>query len=143
VAQSAQYAGVSIETVYRYRKKNAKFRSDWADAIEGAFDALMIEMLRRARFGTERAIVYGGKETGVFTDMNDSMTMRLLSLHMGKVAEHKMDNNDGDNMVDNSDTYKHLMKKLADIKLRLAKASYKDAELCSETKSAKGNIDKE
>ena len=81
VQQSADTTGVSVDTVYKHRKIDDDFREKWAEAIEIAYDELMLEMLRRARYGTEKPIIYGGKQVGVFKDLNDTMAMRLLSIH--------------------------------------------------------------
>lgn len=115
VLQSAEQVHVSVDTVYRHRKIDANFRREWAEAIEIAYDELMLEMLRRARFGTKKPIIYGGKQVGIFNDLNDTMAMRLLSMHMANVAQHKEEK-----LMDMSnDTHILLMQRLADIKKRL------------------------
>lgn len=117
VQRSADLTSVSIDTVYRHRKTDKDFREQWMQAIEIAYDELMLEMLRRARFGTEKAIIYGGKQVGVFNDLNDTMAMRLLSMHMANVAQHKIGK--AIDMTNSDDTHRLLMQRLADIKRRL------------------------
>ncbi len=117
VQQSADDTGVSVDTVYRHRKTDTKFKEQWAEAIEIAYDELMLEMLRRARYGTEKPIIYGGKKTGVFNDLNDTMAMRLLSLHLANVADHKTGKKD--DMTNSDETYQALMRRISDIKRRL------------------------
>lgn len=115
VMQSAEQVSVSVDTVYRHRKTDANFRREWAEAIEIAYDELMLEMLRRARFGTQKPIIYGGKQVGIFHDLNDAMAMRLLSMHMANVAQYKEEKS-----VDmNNDTHILLLNRLAEIKKRL------------------------
>lgn len=117
VQRSADLTSVSIDTVYRHRRTDADFREQWARAIEIAYDELMLEMLRRARFGTEKAIIYGGKQVGVFNDLNDTMAIRLLSMHMANVAQHKIGK--AVDMTNSDDTHRLLIQRLADIKMRL------------------------
>ncbi len=117
VQQSADDTGVSVDTVYRHRKMDADFREQWAEAIEIAYDELMLEMLRRARYGTEKPIIYGGKKVGVFNDLNDTMAMRLLSIHLANVADHKTGKKE--NMTNSDETYQILMQRISDIKRRL------------------------
>lgn len=124
VLQSAELIGVSVDTVYRHRRLDPSFAAEWAKSIEIAYDELMLEMLRRARFGTEKPIIYGGKQVGVFNDLNDTMAMRLLSMHLANVANYKANaaEHKRDNIMDmtNSDeTHRLLMQRLTDIKKRL------------------------
>ena len=120
VQHSADITGVSVDTVYRHRKMDEDFRAQWAEAIEIAYDELMLEMLRRARYGTEKPIIYGGKKVGVFNDLNDTMAMRLLSMHMANVANHKTGKKD--DMTNSDETYQILMQRISDIKRRLNSA---------------------
>ncbi len=120
VQQSAEATKVSVDTVYRHRKMDDEFREKWAEAIEIAYDELMLEMLRRARYGTEKPIIYGGKKVGVFNDLNDTMAMRLLSMHLANVADHKTGKKD--DMTNSDETYKLLMQRISDIKRRLNSA---------------------
>ncbi len=138
VQQSADDTGVSVDTVYRHRKTDAKFKEQWAEAIEIAYDELMLEMLRRARYGTEKPIIYGGKKTGVFNDLNDTMAMRLLSLHLANVADHKTGKKD--DMTNSDETYQALMRRISDIKRRLNGASEVKSLSPDSGKSNKANI---
>lgn len=131
VAQSAEATGVSVDTVYRHRKTDVKFRDGWNEAIEIAYDELMLEMLCRARFGTEKPIIYGGKKVGVFNDMNDTMAMRLLSLHLANVAQLKTGNIT--DMTQHDETHQLLMQRLSEIKKRLFRAD--DMHRVNEMKS--------
>lgn len=157
VQQSADATGVSVDTVYRHRKTDDEFRALWAEAIEIAYDELMLEMLRRARYGTEKPIIYGGKKMGVFHDLNDTMAMRLLSMHLANVASHKTEkynNGKQSDMTNSDDTHQLLMQRINDIKRRLnsadevksiapQEAAVDSDDNIGDVPDDKGNIDKQ
>ena len=51
VRASAQSAGVTRKTVYRWREKSAAFALEWDEALEDACDTLEAAAWRRARDG--------------------------------------------------------------------------------------------
>ena len=141
VQQSADDTGVSVDTVYRHRKMDDEFREQWSEAIEIAYDELLLEMLRRARYGTEKYIIYGGKKVGVFNDLNDTMAMRLLSMHLANVADHKTGKKN--DMTNSDETYQLLMQRISDIKRRLNGAAEVKSISPNTVDVNKGDINKE
>lgn len=80
VRASARAAGITVMNCYRRRMRDSGFRIAWMQALAEGYDHLELEMLERARFGTKKIVVQGGREidTRVFSD---STGFHLLKAH--------------------------------------------------------------
>lgn len=61
VSEASRVAGVERATMYFWRRNNPEFASAWNEALEVATDALEAEARRRALYGYDELITYGGK----------------------------------------------------------------------------------
>lgn len=94
VREAARAIGKCASTVYRWRQKDAAFFKAWAAALEQGFDALEMELLRRARFGqdvTEYRIGEDGIERPVkrVHSYCNRLGLQLLAQHRKAVAEYR------------------------------------------------------
>lgn len=81
VTLSAEAAGMDGKGVYRLRQRDSGFRAAWADALREGYAALELELLHRARFGTEKPVFHAGKQVGVIRSYSDTVALRLLLAH--------------------------------------------------------------
>lgn len=86
VTASAKAAGVSLSTVYLWRNRDPEFHSRWADALAAGYELLEIELLDRARNGSERHIFHAGERVATVRDFNDGLGVKLLLAHKHMVA---------------------------------------------------------
>jgi hypothetical protein len=85
-AHSARTAGRSTDRIFRdTKKRDPAFAAAWAEALHESYDLLELEMARRARKGTAKAIYHRGRKVGTVRVFNDGMALRLLSLHRKSV----------------------------------------------------------
>lgn len=78
VSESANSAGVGLRTVYTWRKEDAEFAKDWAEAYAEGVDALETEARRRGATGVEEGIYYQGKRVDVVRKYSDTLLIMLL-----------------------------------------------------------------
>jgi len=86
VAQSAKRAHVPVSTVYNWRERDPEFRGDWMEALASGYELLEMEMLERAREGTDRKIFYGGKHVDTIRHYDNRTALKLLAAHKSMVA---------------------------------------------------------
>lgn len=87
VKRSAAAAGMGWQSVYRLRDRDEGFRQAWAEALAEGYAQLELEMLRRARFGSEKTIYEGPtrRQKLVIHSYTDGYGLRLLTLHRTSV----------------------------------------------------------
>ena len=84
VSFAARRIGVSRDTLYRLKARDAGFAARWAEALAGAMDRLHDEAMRRSLEGTERAVLYRGRQVASVRDYDDGLLMFLLRQHWPK-----------------------------------------------------------
>lgn len=86
VAASAKAAGVSVSTVYLWRSRDPDFYKYWMQALAVGYELLEMELLDRARNGTEKHIFHAGKKVATVKEFNDGLGVKLLLAHKQMVA---------------------------------------------------------
>lgn len=78
VSASCAAAGVSRQTAYALKRRDAVFAAQWEDALQSALDGLEAEIIRRAIEGTEKEQFFQGQSVGTVVTYSDSLAMFLL-----------------------------------------------------------------
>lgn len=88
VRASCQAAGISRQTAYAERRKNARFREEWDEALQDAIDLLEATAWKMARDGNPylvwkmlqslRQNVYGDKKTIDVTMRHEDRIQKLM-----------------------------------------------------------------
>mgnify|MGYP003628460064 CR=1 FL=1 len=86
VTSSAKAANVSLSTIYSWRKRDPEFHNQWMQALAAGYELLEMELLDRARNGTERHIFHAGKRVATVREVNDGLGVKLLLAHKQMVA---------------------------------------------------------
>lgn len=86
VKQSAAVAGIPNSTLYLWQRRYPDFAADWLLALAAGYELLEMEMLERARQGTERKVYYQGKVVDTVRDYDNKMALNLLRLHKEAAA---------------------------------------------------------
>ena len=81
ISLAARELGRSARVFYDLRRREPEFRCQWDEALREGYDLLEMDMVRRARFGTVKDVFHKGKKTATTRVFNDSVALRLLSLH--------------------------------------------------------------
>jgi integrase len=81
VSLAARETGRSARVFYALKRRDADFRAAWIEALREGYDQLEMELVRRARFGTARAVFHQGRRTGTTRVFNDAAALRLLHFH--------------------------------------------------------------
>lgn len=82
VSKAAFEAGVSRETVYKFRRSNVGFSQAWDEALDQAADIMEAEAWRRAVKGVEEPVGwYKGKPGGSVRRYSDTLLIFLLKAH--------------------------------------------------------------
>jgi hypothetical protein len=87
VSHSARTVGRSARVFYDLRRRDQAFRAAWMEALGEGYDHLDLELVRRARFGTPKAVFYQGRRTATTRVFNDGLALRLLHLHRKSVEQ--------------------------------------------------------
>jgi hypothetical protein len=74
----ARAAGVSRDSVYKWRKRYPTFNALMEEAEQDATDAIRIEVHRRAVVGWDEPVYQGGKKVGVIHKYSDRMLELLV-----------------------------------------------------------------
>lgn len=80
-SQAAEMAGTTMEVVRRYEAISPRFAARAAEARADAADVLEAEAWRRAVFGIERTVYYGGEAVGVERVYSDRLLLALLKAY--------------------------------------------------------------
>jgi len=78
VSHAAREAGIAVSTVYRYRAKVERFRTQWDEAVNEALDQLEAALMERALQGVEKKVFFGGKACGTVRHYSDALAMFML-----------------------------------------------------------------
>lgn len=81
VLSSCRGAGISSETAYDHRKRDAVFAQAWSDALELYADRLEQEAYRRAVMGVDEPVFQQGEQVGVVRRYSDSLLAIKLKAH--------------------------------------------------------------
>lgn len=81
VKLSAEIAGVSTSGIYERRKRDAKFRSAWDQALATGYAQLEMMMLERALHGVEKIVVTPSGESKAMREYSDRVGLALLRMH--------------------------------------------------------------
>jgi len=78
VSAACRGAGVRRGRVHSFRRKSVPFAQRWDEALLAAMATLWVEARRRAVYGVEEPVFYGGKQIGVRRRYSDSLLTLLL-----------------------------------------------------------------
>ncbi len=115
VTASAKAAGVSLSTVYLWRNRDPEFQCRWAEALAAGYELLEIELLDRARNGSERHIFHAGERVATVRHFNDGLGVKLLLAHKQMVAMTRAIEDD----VSPEQVRVNLDRKLGDMRAKL------------------------
>ena len=87
VRLAAETAGMSAAGAYWRRKRDAAFRTAWADAIATAYQRLELVMLERALNGTEKIVVRKDGSEERMREYPNQIAMHLLKMHRDSAQE--------------------------------------------------------
>lgn len=90
ITAAARSAGITRQAVHARRKSDPRFAASMDDAIEQSTDALVGEMYRRARDGTEKPVFYQGEVCGRVREFSDTLAMFLARAHRPAVYGEKV-----------------------------------------------------
>ncbi len=116
VSESAKAVQISTSTVYQWRKDDPVFNTEWGRALAIGYEALELEMLRRARFGTRKNLYYQGEKIDSFEEYSDVTALKLLAAHKDNVAMTRSQQNEGQ---DREAIKAELDRKLSEMRRRL------------------------
>lgn len=90
VRDSCKAAGIARNSVYLWRKADAKFAKEWEEALDLGADALEDEAVRRGRDGVDEPVFYKGEMCGTVRKYSDTLLIFLLKgARPKKYGEHK------------------------------------------------------
>lgn len=75
---AAERAGISDETVRRWRQADEQFAVQVASAIDAGTDRMIDEARRRAVAGNEKPVYQGGAKVGTVREYSDNLLMFLI-----------------------------------------------------------------
>lgn len=78
VGDAAKLAGVSRSLVYRWRKTDEAFATDWDDAYQCGADVLLAEAQRRGIKGVREPVFHQGKVCGGVQKYSDTLLMFMM-----------------------------------------------------------------
>lgn len=78
VSRACEVASLPRRTAYDLRARDSEFSRLWELAVERGTDALEDEAVRRALFGVDKPVYYGGKLVGTVREYSDALLMFVL-----------------------------------------------------------------
>ncbi|RVT93399.1 hypothetical protein [Sphingomonas crocodyli] len=87
VSEACRESGLSSTTVYRLRRKDAAFRDGWMAALGEAYARLETELLGRALFGVERAVIHGGEIKCYVREYSDRLGLAMLAAYRARMKD--------------------------------------------------------
>lgn len=87
VTRAAEQARVSTGAAYERRKKDAGFRTGWAEAIATAYQRLELELLERSLNGTEKLVKRRDGSEELMRDYSNQTALALLRMHRDSAIE--------------------------------------------------------
>ena len=81
VRKAAKHAGMSKTAAYDLRQRDPAFADQWADALRSGVELLELHLLKRARKGDKKAIIFQGKVTEHYKVYPDDLAKFLVSRH--------------------------------------------------------------
>jgi hypothetical protein len=115
VTLALERVGMEKSSLYRLRRRSAKFRADWAEALRVSYAKLELELLDRAMNGTVKTIVRGDGRTETIREYPNGIALALLKIHKDKVAEAEVEHDP----VQIEEVRQRIMRKLAIVKQRI------------------------
>lgn len=77
-SEAAEYAGLTLSTVYKHRRANEEFRAAYKIARENRIEVYRREAVRRATEGTLRPVFHRGEQVGTIREFSDRLLEVLL-----------------------------------------------------------------
>ena len=125
VTASSKAAGISASTVYRTRDNDPGFAADWRAALASGYELLEMELLHRARFGSDTTEIDADyKMRKIVHSFSDTLGVRLLAMHRETVNAHRLEAA-GDGWVTRADI-EITSARIADIGRALAERRARD-----------------
>ena len=119
VSESAREAGLHKKTVYRLYGRDRAFARRWSEALAQGYEHLEMEMLARARFGTDSPVFHAGEKIGQVTHYTDATALKLMITHKDAVARQRA----YELGIDEDDVLRRLDAKLAEMTERRGAAA--------------------
>lgn len=79
VSDAADICGVSVSSLYKYRKQDLEFRAEWDEAYRIGADAYVKEARRRAVEGTDEPVFHKGEVCGFVRRYSDTLLLALMN----------------------------------------------------------------
>ena len=89
VALAARAIRRSVNTVYRWRTKDAAFRAAWDKALAIGYARLEMMMLERALHGVEKVVTLKSGESKIMRQYDDRVALSLLRHHRDSVSAYE------------------------------------------------------
>lgn len=100
VEAALKASGLSAEQALRARTDDPEMALRWQQALAAGYDDLEMDLLYRARFGTEKPIYYGGKRIDTVQEYDNGVALRLLAQHRKEHAERQSGAGPQENAID-------------------------------------------
>lgn len=100
VEAALKASGLSAEQALRARTDDPEMALRWQQALAAGYDDLEMDLLYRARYGTEKAIYYGGKHIDTVQEYDNGVALRLLAQHRKEHAERVAGSGPQENAID-------------------------------------------
>lgn len=93
-------SGLSAEQALRARTDDKEMALRWQQALAAGYDDLEMDLLYRARYGTEKPVYYGGKRIDTVQEYDNGVALRLLAQHRKEHAERQSGAGPQENAID-------------------------------------------
>ena len=96
VREACRQAGFTTTTVYDHRKRNARFRAAWAEAVKEAYGRLELMMLEKMMDGTLTTKTRADGSIETVHEYPLALALQLLRLHRANAAEAAIEHDPDD-----------------------------------------------
>lgn len=93
VTMACKSVRISRTQAYAWRREDPDFKTGWELALDLSTQALEDEATKRAMFGTNRPVFYGGKVVGHIREKSDLLLMFMLKGRKPETYRDRMDVN--------------------------------------------------
>lgn len=96
VRRAVEAVGLSYSAAYQFKRRNAEFAREWAEALDQGYENIELELMRQAIEGCERTETVQETIDGPVTQVKivrtqpHGMALRLLQAHRVEVQVHRM-----------------------------------------------------
>ncbi|NJC32812.1 hypothetical protein GGR88_000286 [Sphingomonas jejuensis] len=91
VSRSARSVGMSDQSAYALRRRDAGFRQAWLEALSEGFDKLEMMLLERAMTGTPKEHLTASGGVAVTTEFSERLALNLLAQHRAAVQRARQE----------------------------------------------------